>query len=87
MDRIMSSLNRSLSHADTTTRYYVHLKIIRIAANHGRSVMLAEAHCAYTSQLVLTSCARAVADKDSRLAVGLISKPVSYTHLTLPTKA
>ena len=70
----MTNLNRSMSLVGNSTRYYVHLRIIRIAADYARSVMLAAAHSAYTSQLVLTSCARAIADRDARLAVGLMAK-------------
>ena len=34
MDRIMSNLNRSMRLVGTATRYYMHLKLIRIAADH-----------------------------------------------------
>ena len=68
----------------SSTRYYVHLRIIRIAADYARSVMMAESYCAYTSQLVLTSCARAITDRDARLAVGLMAKhPEAAKHLEI----
>ena len=73
MRRIMTNLNR-LTLVGSSTRYHVHLRIIRIAADYARSVMMAESYSAYTSQLVLTSCARAISDRDTRLAVGLMAK-------------